>query len=203
MVLVGFALSVAVPIACGGSSVSHGQRNSGSGGSSGTPSAAGGATGGSSGTPGLVGIAPDPSAAGADGDTKSCMFASIATLCVVSDGQDGEDHFAPGDLVQVEVTPSRCYSRSCTDTYFTIEGIHPAEDAGPGNFYVVANLCLGPNDNAADPSSCSPCVDYPYRMTSQLPFIDGTNVVRLGGLEVTVEVPSTVPAGSLCAGLTG
>ena len=40
-------------------------------------------------------------------------------------------------------------------------------------------------------------------MTSQLPFIDGTNVVRLGGLEVTVEVPSTVPAGSLCAGLTG
>jgi len=175
------ALLVAALPACSGRSIRHVANTSG----------AGGSTSGGAGAGGDAGDTPTP----------DCSYASIARLCVIGGPGGDEYRFSPGDAVRVSVSPSRCVSASCTDAVIDEVSVSQEEDSEPGHFTVNALLCFAPNEHASEPSSCSPCTTLERTVVSSFTLREGTNVVTLGGLEVTLQAPSTVPKEDLCAGL--
>jgi len=121
---------------------------------------------------------------------------------VLGEADGDAQRLTPGAPVRVQVTPSRCVSSACTDTVINVASIRASDDAEAGRFVVDALLCFAPRDPVLDRSCESPCETFNRRVTSDLTLIEGTNVVTLGGLEVTFVAPSTVPNDELCAGLS-
>ena len=117
-------------------------------------------------------------------------FEAPATrICVLGHGGGFDATLDPGQPALVRVIAGGCY---CAGLEQAACAVRPA---GPNTFDVDSRFCL------VTPSI--PCPPFCYEPSSDCltgPLEPGVYTVRGAGREIVFTVPSTVPAGGLCAG---
>jgi hypothetical protein len=115
--------------------------------------------------------------------TRLCVFGAFR----------GDTTLDPGEPVLFEVAAGGCHSRSCIG--FEQAACAVGETAG-GDFEVDSRICLAPTGYA-----CLPVCDYQPATECLTRILGaGTYTVHGAGQELTFTVPSSLPAGGLCAG---
>ncbi|MCB1037749.1 MAG: hypothetical protein KDD47_28205, partial [Acidobacteria bacterium] len=127
--------------------------------------------------------------------------AEVGELCVL--GRDfpgvptGVFQILPGEAIELRLRPRGCFSSTCTQIFrLECDVLPPA-----GNQLEIRPwLCLA--TNRQEGATCTPDCAPDLRASCYTPsaLSEGTYTARAGDLELTFEVPSTVPADGLCVG---
>lgn len=120
-------------------------------------------------------------------DPSSCEAAPLGSLCVLA-GDDGT--LKVGDPLRIEVSPSGCYSSSCTETLVAECQV----DESGGNYLASATICLLTNNSSVCTDDCGG--GGSARCESTTTLTEGVHRVTLDNLSVEFEVPSNISGAS-------
>lgn len=127
--------------------------------------------------------------------TLDCKPVDATVLCVRGTPTKDGESIAQGDPIQVQVRPGGCWSSSCT------QAVKASCQVTPGNVttFVAAEFCLKDTSQEGLPCTAD-CSGGGFATCSNGTWYNGSWPVTMNGLKVTVEVPSLLPQGGLCAG---
>jgi hypothetical protein len=124
----------------------------------------------------------------------SCTPAPAAKLCIRGKPVANGEEIAVGEPIQVQVYPKGCFSSSCTKKEVATCSLMP----GNLTTFVQAEFCLA---STAGPGGCTAdCGGGGFASCGGGTWSAGEWPFSLSGTIVTVQVPSLLPFGGLCAG---
>lgn len=126
----------------------------------------------------------------------ACKDTAVARLCVrgTPTGGSGEESLTEGGAVKFQVYPAGCHSSSCTKV---VEASCAVQKNENNEITLGGKFCLAPVPAPA----CTPdCSGGGFGSCDVASAAAGTYKAKLGTLEVTFTVPSTIPAGGNCVG---
>lgn len=116
----------------------------------------------------------------------------VAKLCVRGDFQGDNEVLTPGKPVHFQLAPKGCWSSGCTIVYEASCTV-----TGTQSLTLSGTFCLGSTGGTV----CTPdCSGGGIAQCDSQNLQAGEYVATLGNLQVNFTVPSTLPAGGICAG---
>ena len=132
-------------------------------------------------------------------DAAPCKAAQQARFCVRGKSGSQGEAIAVGDPILVNVFPAGCWSSSCTKAQKATCDVQWSGGEPWDNVNVGGSFCL------LDTSNGSPCTadcsGGLFATCSGGTWAAGSHTVNMGGLKLTIEVPSVVPFGGVCVGM--
>lgn len=129
-------------------------------------------------------------------DASPCTDTPVGRLCVrgAVAGGTGSEELTAGGKVLFQVFPKGCHSSSCT---VVREASCAVRSASASAITLTGKFCLAPTGAPG----CTPdCSGGGFARCEQAGVAAGQYTARLDALEVTFQVPSTLPAGGACVG---
>jgi hypothetical protein len=123
---------------------------------------------------------------------KSGTQIEVAQICVHGDFQGDNEVLTPGKPVHFQLGPKGCMSSSCTIVYEASCSV-----TGTQSLTLSGTFCLG----STGAGVCTPdCGGGGAAQCDSQNLQAGEYVATIGNLQVNFTVPSTLPAGGICAG---
>jgi hypothetical protein len=144
------------------------------------------------------GVGGEGGSGGVGGAGWNCENVPVAQLCVRGeiDAANNQEVLKEGGVVRFQLTPKGCFSSSCTVVH---EASCTIMAVAPGAFELTGTFCL--EDTASQQQGCTPdCGGGGYASCEQSGIAAGSYTASINGLQVSFDVPQTMPFGGICVG---